>query len=107
MVKTIELSTEIFSPNGDGINDFLEINIFPDDPVGVTEIQVLNLNGTVVKEIAKAGVYSSGESFVWQGDNHQGEMLPGGVYVVWVNHFDQQARKINFRVPVVLDYFAR
>jgi gliding motility-associated-like protein len=57
-----------FSPNGDGVNDYLDLGIY-----GVTGIKVYNRNGV---EVFSQGVYNS----EWNGQDKSGNALPSGTY---------------------------
>jgi gliding motility-associated-like protein len=64
----------IFSPNGDGINDIFEISIHP-------EIEVNSVYGSVFDRWGNLLYESTGESFTWDGNSKNIPMMPG-VYVI-------------------------
>ncbi|MGB0806221.1 MAG: gliding motility-associated C-terminal domain-containing protein [Salibacteraceae bacterium] len=67
----IEVSN-VFTPNGDGINDFFEITS-NGDLSGCIELVIFNRNGAVVHQ-------STGGIHTWNGRSSTGKEFPDGVY---------------------------
>lgn len=63
----------IFSPNGDGINDVFEVNLHP-------KLQVHSLHGIIYDRWGNVLYESTGQTFSWNGNFDQRPMMPG-VYV--------------------------
>lgn len=61
--------TNVFTPNGDGINDIFE---FENSAVGASELSILNRWGNLV--------YSSSTFFEWDGNSNNNIECPDGVY---------------------------
>lgn len=85
-VSSIEISImpEVFSPDNDGFNDFAEISI----PTGIPEqrinIFIYNANGQIVKHLIDNELCGSENTFRWDGDDDNGNLLPSGMYLVKV-----------------------
>ena len=83
-IKTISLSSPLFTPNGDGVNDALRIeyelvNLSGDVPAVVG---VYDLSGRRVGEVDAAGPGVSGLfSVSWDGTG-EGGVLPPGLYLL-------------------------
>lgn len=78
----IHVAPKVFSPNLDGYNDLLKIELnFP--YMGyVVDLSVWNSVGKRVRVITKNSVVSSFESFFWEGENDLNMALPAGVYII-------------------------
>jgi len=83
LIRSVEVSSLVFSPNGDGVNDEVEIRwdvlkLTGEVPVGVG---VYDLGGRRVREVyselGKNGQYS----VVWAGKDDDGVLVSPGIYV--------------------------
>ncbi len=84
VVRGVELIPPVFTPNGDGVNDDMDIKytviqISEPRPIRVV---IYDLAGSVVRVLADreqvGGIYTE----VWDGKNDAGEMVPPGNYIV-------------------------
>lgn len=75
--KTIVVSPVVFTPNKDGINDFVLFNCMG---AGKLEIKIYDTLGTIVRYIVDSDV-TSGNSVVWDGHDENGRLLETGLYV--------------------------
>jgi hypothetical protein len=80
----------VFSPNGDGVNDLLEIEftvltIRDDRPV---EVAIYDLSGRRVATTASASGLDRAQSgtirFSWDGSGDAGDLVPPGIYIARV-----------------------
>lgn len=77
--------TNIFTPNGDRVNDYLSVE---SNNVSDFSIVVLDPNNKIV--------YQSNEAnFIWDGIGINGEMVPKGNYVYYVTARDQKGKLIS------------
>jgi gliding motility-associated-like protein len=67
----------VFSPNGDGINDFFSLSFGSD-------IQVLSITGTIYDRWGNLVFNSQSIPFIWDG-TYAGEKVMPGVYVYTIN----------------------
>lgn len=75
----------IFTPNGDRVNDFLSI-----DSKGLTDFSIVvldNKNNTVYKSIEP--------SFVWDGVGMNGDLVPAGDYVYYITARDSKGNLVT------------
>ncbi len=98
----IKIEPAIMSPNGDGVNDFLEIMThFSDSETRIT-IKIFDIQGNIVYEIINNGIVSSNELFIWNGYNSIGEKLADGFYVVKIEYWNLDGVKKQFKKGVSL-----
>ena len=77
---SIEIAPEVFSPDGDGIEDSTVISLAAPDVSGL-QLRIYDRQGRVVREF-EIGAYHHG-SYVWYGRSDGGNRLPIGVYIVY------------------------
>jgi gliding motility-associated-like protein len=75
----------IFTPNGDGVNDFLSI-----ESTGLSDFQVIVLDNR-----NKVVFQSTDPQFVWDGNAISGEPLATGNYVYFITARNEKGEKVN------------
>lgn len=86
---------KIFTPNGDGWNDYFEIT-YENPADGVVSGKIYDLKGRFVKGMEKGG--SSGEtagSVKWDGRDVSGRTAPSGVYLYQIEITGPENKVIN------------
>ena len=84
----------IFTPNGDGNNDFLKLDI-----ANVTEFVIVILD-------AKSNVVFKSEDadFKWDGTNLNGDKLPIGNYIYYVTAKDLEGKAVTKYSSLTIKY---
>lgn len=80
------LSGEWITPNNDGQNDVLMIS-YKTAEASVANIRVYDLNGRVVRTLAKNSLLASVGTFPWDGTADNGALVPLGRYVLTTECF--------------------
>ena len=88
------LLPNIFTPNGDGKNDFLSIKIGE-----VTEFSVVILN-----QANKVIYTSSNPNFSWDGLATNGELSPAGTYVYYISAKDLNGKLLTKYSSLTISY---
>lgn len=98
----VTVMPEVFSPDNDGMDDFLTITYrFPE--TGYTmNITVFEAGGRAVKSLQRNAVCSQSGSFRWDGLNDQFQQLPVGPYVIYTEVFNLTGKVKRFKNQVVL-----
>lgn len=91
--KTV-LLPNIFTPNGDGKNDFLSIKIGE-----VTEFSVVILN-----QANKVIFTSNDPNFSWDGVATNGELSPAGTYVYYISAKDLNGKLLTKYSSLTISY---
>ena len=83
-VNSLRIISSVFTPNGDGINDELEIeyellNLFGAVPV---DLDLFDLSGRWVGTVYRGTAQSGRFTFTWDGYLASGEMLGPGIYLL-------------------------
>jgi hypothetical protein len=79
---------EIFTPDGDGQNDFtlLKYNCNRNDLV--VKIQIYDAEGWIIKDLAFQQTLSAQGFIQWDGTDNQGRKAKAGIYAVFIEAFD-------------------
>ena len=88
------LLPNIFTPNGDGKNDFLSIKIGE-----VTEFSVVILN-----QANKVIFTSNDPNFLWDGFATNGELSPAGTYVYYISAKDLNGKLLTKYSSLTISY---
>lgn len=100
-----EIKKKVFSPNGDGNEDFLEINYgLPSDSY-VLVLKVFDINGNFVKEVYSNELLSTSGTLVWDGTGKNNEKLELGIYILWFEIFTPNGDVKYFKETAVIADF--
>ena len=83
----VDIQPPMFTPQGDGINDQLQIRFTLFGILGGSEVtvQIFALDGRVMREIPVGALKFGRQQVVWDGRDEKGLVVPPGLYLVQVN----------------------
>ena len=104
-VRDLRLSTSVFTPNGDGVNDQIEISysLFGLPERVPVALDIYALDGRRVAGVEMGEQESGPQTIRWDGRDERQGMLAPGVYLVAVTIQSELAEVIQMR-PVGLAY---
>jgi len=103
----ISVEPSPFSPDADGFEDFALIAIETGRPIGSAAVWIFDAAGRLRRRIADALPVGSATTFVWDGRDDAGSMLPTGVYIAYAEVVHTTDGDVQtFKTPVVV-YHAR
>ena len=84
LIDDLQLTSPVFSPNGDGINDQLQVSYIllralSEVPINVT---LYDLSGRTVRRLQNSGALNGPQLLTWDGRNEDGAMAPPGMYLL-------------------------
>jgi hypothetical protein len=82
--NTIEITPQIFSPDNDGLNDFLTITIPWDGVSAECNITIFDKQGRFVRHLSKNILLATNNAFVWDGINEVNQRADVGIYIIFV-----------------------
>lgn len=86
-----------FSPNGDGFNDELNIQFKFGKPGYIANVRIFDVAGRQVKFLVKNQSMAQEGSWPWDGKSESGQKLNIGVYIIFVEVFDQKGHTKAFK----------
>lgn len=98
----IIIDPSVFSPDGDGYNDFLMINYAFPTAGYVCNITAFDGAGRPVKYIVRNGLCGTSGFFKWDGLNEKNQKLPIGIYIIYTEIFNLQGKTKHFKQAVTL-----
>ncbi|MEE3259296.1 MAG: gliding motility-associated C-terminal domain-containing protein, partial [Candidatus Latescibacterota bacterium] len=84
LVLELQADPPVFSPNGDGINDQLQVSYIllralSQVPVDVT---LYDLSGHAIRHLQNSGALNGPQQLIWDGRNEGGTLAPPGLYLL-------------------------
>ena len=98
------LSSGRVSPDGDGFEDLISINVFPGGEENVITVTVFNDRGYPVRRLAERVAAGAGTSFIWDGLSDGGARLPAGLYIVIAESYDTTGSTRRWKEACALLY---
>jgi len=96
------LSPEIFSPDNDGLDDFLTINYRFPSAGYVANITIFDANGRPVRYLQQNALCGISGNYRWDGLDAKNQKLQRGIYIVYTEIFNTSGNKKQFKNTVVL-----
>jgi hypothetical protein len=96
------LSSKVFSPDGDGYQDYVMINYELPESGYIANIMVFDSRGRRVKRLAANTTLGTSGSIKWDGTTDGGERATVGAYVVFVEAFDLKGNIKRYKKTVVV-----
>lgn len=99
----ITIEPEIFSPDGDGRDDVLNIYYnFEDEEGNNCTVSIYDSRGRLVRRLVENVFTGSAGVFSWDGRDDNNQKAAVGIYVVFVEIFDTQGNNSSYRKSAVL-----
>lgn len=98
----ISITPEIFSPDGDGIDDIATINYSLPAGGYVANVNIFNVSGRLVKKLENNSLTGTHGNFTWYGMNDKGDALPRGLYIIVVELFHPSGVREIIKKSLVL-----
>jgi hypothetical protein len=96
------LEQELFTPDGDGYDDFLVINYSFDEPETVATVRVFNAKGIQVKTIANNRLLGTSGFLTWDGTNGDGSLVKPGIYIILAETYGLTGAKTKQKLTCVV-----
>ncbi|MCD4698403.1 MAG: lamin tail domain-containing protein [Bacteroidales bacterium] len=98
----IMIDPEVFSPDNDGYNDFVNIQYNFDNPGFTASITIYDSEGRLVKYLIQNELLGTTGTFSWDGRTDNNQKAPIGIYIVFFEAFDVNGNIKRIKKPVVL-----
>ncbi len=84
----LDISPSVFSPDADGIDDVLNINIKFSNGGYAGKLFIYDVNGYLVKTLASWQVFGTNASVSWNGFNDNGDRAAVGHYIIVLDYYN-------------------
>ena len=98
----VTIYPEIFSPNNDGTDDILFIEISPNDNNYVANINIFNSSGILIKRLINQSYCGTKEIFTWDGTSDDNKGLSTGIYIISIKLFNNRGKNEQINKTCVL-----
>lgn len=98
----ISITPEIFSPDEDGYNDIVNITYHFDTPGFVGNVTIYDAKGKPIRNLVKSELLGNDGSFVWDGVTENKEKARIGIYVVFIEVFDDKGNVKQYKKSCVV-----
>lgn len=102
MQGKVEVSTPVFSPDGDGRDDLCFIHYQFPRPGNVASVTIYDVNGIAIRNLYSNFTLSEKGVFRWDGLDNKGGKSSLGVYIILAEIFSLDGSKRNFKNLVTL-----
>ncbi|RUT73536.1 hypothetical protein DLK05_13140 [Ancylomarina longa] len=100
--KDVSLSSKLFTPDNDGIDDKLFINFKLDDNSYLVNIRIYNSIGKEIRALASNVYLAKEDQLAWDGLDSENNRLPIGVYLLYIEIFNTKGDVKIYKKPCVI-----
>ncbi len=86
--EVFTVNDDTFSPDNDGYKDFLRIDYATTSNGNIVNMKVFDAKGRIVKDLVENELLSTRGFYQWDGTNNEGGKARIGIYVIWIEMFD-------------------
>lgn len=99
---SMEVHPEVFSPDGDGQDDLLNIAYAFDEPGLVANVRIFDSRGRLVRMLVSGELLATSGVVTWDGTTDAGMKAPIGIYIIHMEVFSPNGQVGNYRASAVL-----
>ena len=93
----ITIDPEVFTPNNDGVDDYLNIRYKFDEFGYVANVYVYNAVGQFVRRLANNVTIGTEGAFSWDGKDEHNKLSNTGIYIIVVEIFNLQGKTKQYK----------
>lgn len=98
----IHIAPKVFSPNGDGIDDNMQIHYQFDSPGRIANINIFDSNGRLIRTLTRNLTLNTQGVITWDGVNADNERTRTGRYVIFIEILDTKGNVSTYKKSCVL-----
>jgi len=91
-----------FTPNNDGIDDYLNIKFAEKEWGSVANIAIFDMQGVLLKTICNHIILGSYNQFTWDGSDESGKIMERGIYILYIELYALNGSKQVEKKVVVI-----
>ncbi len=100
--EDISLRSEVFTPDGDGVDDQLVIDFNIEENGLLARARVFNDQGHLIKDLVNNVTIDSDGFLTWDGSNDEGSLARMGIYILQIEVFNSNGFQRNKKMACVL-----
>jgi hypothetical protein len=100
--RQITVYPEVFSPDNDGYNDYVNIYYRFDEPGSIANVTVFDSKGRIVKRLVRNTMLGTEGVFIWDGATGNNTRAAIGIYLIYTEIFDLNGKIYKFKNICVL-----
>ena len=100
----LSVEPQLFSPDGDGFDDFTECCCHFGQPDCRVTIRIFNRQGQLVRTLVNNEPVGANDCFLWDGVTDNGFSAPQGLYVVRMSYWDLDGKRKSQTKVVGITY---
>lgn len=100
--EEITLFPDVFSPDDDGVDDFVTLNLKLPEQGEMASVSVYDLYGKKIRTIISGALLGSDESLVWDGRGNDDHLADMGIYIVYVELITHKGQVKKYKKVVTL-----
>lgn len=93
----ISLSSTKITPDNDGFEDLLVIDLHFGNDATVITVVVFDEMGYPVKDLANNLLLGKDDSLTWNGTDNSGSLVDTGIYIIWLSGFDETGKVTKWK----------
>ena len=100
--QAFEIINKVFSPNGDGHQDFTAIRFPTIEPGSSVTVGVYDEHGRFIHQLIDHEIPATSDIFSWSGESTDEHHLPSGIYILAITVIDPQHTVYQAKATTVL-----
>ena len=93
----ISIDPEVFTPNNDGIDDYLNIRYKFDEAGYIANVYVYSSSGKFVRRLANNVTIGTEGAFSWDGKDENNNLSNAGIYIIVVEIFNLKGKTKQYK----------
>lgn len=95
--EVITFSSTRITPDNDGFEDFLKIDLVMPGLQNVVSSSVFDESGNLIKKLASNLLSGYELSLLWDGTASDGTIVSTGIYIIFITMFDEEGRREQWK----------
>ncbi len=100
--NNIHIEPKVFFPNNPGVSDFTKIYYNFNKPGYVGNLRIFDINGSLVRFLAKNVSLSTSGAFIWYGKKENGSIAATGYYIISFEVYNPDGTEKTFLDKVAI-----
>jgi flagellar hook assembly protein FlgD len=98
----VSIQPEVFTPNGDGLDDFTLINYNFSQSGYVVNVTIFDAKGRLINQLVRNETPGLQGFYKWDGLTDEGEKARSGLYIILVDLFDLNGNRKKLKKEVAI-----